>query len=226
MSVEARNFSPYATDAARQALQNLLMHTNAPAKYQETMTKIGQYLGQALERQIPSSAKCLVASTAEDADFLSKGIIDVLANKHCTKAAVFWNNHYSIPGGSVAPVVHKFLQPGFEETNALIVVKSVISGSCVVRTNILELIERLRLDVIYIVSPVMHTKAEISLRSEFPRDISDKFQFVYFAIDSEKDATGEVKPGIGGQIYQLLGMNDQPAKTSFMPELVRKLAFG
>lgn len=226
MSVETRNFSPYATAAAQQALCNLLAHKNAPAKYQETMTAIGHYLGDEVERQIPPTAKCLVASTAEDADFLSRGVIDALAGKHSTKAAVFWNNHYSIPNGSVAPVVHKYLQPGFEEANVLIVVKSVISGSCVVRTNILELIERLDTEAIYIASPVMHKNSEESLRKEFPDDISKKFKFIYFATDSEKDLNGEVKPGIGGQIYQLLGMKDQPAKTSFMPELVKKLAFG
>lgn len=227
MSMHVRHYSPYATDAAKAALQSLLVQTNAPTKYQETMTRIGHYLGEALGQKLTSDARCLVASTAEDADYLSTGVIEELAAKHTTKAAVFWNNHYTIPGGSVAPVVHKFLESGFEDTNSLVVVKSVISGSCVVRTNILELIERLKsLDVIYIVSPVMHVKSEQSLRNEFPRDVSEKFQFVYFATDEDKDDSGEVKPGIGGQIYNLLGMQDQPARTSFMPKLVKRLAFG
>jgi len=226
MSTEARSLSPYATDAVQQALRDLLAYRNTPAKYQETMVTIGHYLGDELEGQLPSTAKCLVVSTAEDADFLSRGVIDSLAKKHTTKAAVFWNNHYPIPGGSIAPVVHKYLQPGFEESNVLVIVKSVISGSCVVRTNILELIERLDAETIYIVSPVMHSKSEEFLRKEFPDDIANKFKFICFAIDSEKDLGGEVKPGIGGQIYQLLGMKDQPVKTSFMPDLVKKLAFG
>ena len=70
----------------------------------------------------------------------------------------------------------------------------------------------------------MYAKAEDALRSEFPSEISDLFEFVYLAQDSVRDETGEVKPGIGGQIYQLLGMKDQPARTGFMPKLVKQLA--
>jgi hypothetical protein len=224
MSINNRAYSRYANEVAIEALNNLLRFTSAPSEYRETMTNIGHYLGEILDQQIPSSSKCLVASTAEDADFLSKGVIDALSCHHNTLAAVFWNNHYSIPGASVAPVVHKFLQPGFEAADSLVVVKSVISGSCVVRTNILALIERLNVKKIYIVAPVMHIKAEQALRSEFPDEVSKLFEFVYLAQDSVRDESGEVKPGIGGQIYQLLGMKDQPARTSFMPNLVKQLA--
>lgn len=215
--------SRYANDSAIKALGDLLCFADAPLKYQETMTEIGRYLGDIVDKQIPTSSKCLVASTAEDADFLSKGVIESLGQNHKTLAAVFWNNHYRIPSGSVAPIVHRFLQHGFEEADSLVIVKSVISGSCVVRTNILALIERLNVKRIYIVSPVMHVDSEQSLRSEFPDEISKLFEFVYLAIDAERDNNGEIKPGIGGQIYHLLGMSDQPVKTSFMPNLVKQL---
>lgn len=223
MSIPGRDFSPYASDAAQHALSDLLTLTSDPEGYREKMTSLGCFLGGVLNDRVKKSASCLVASTAEDADYLSQGVMNSLAaGGHKVKAAVFWNNHYSIPGGSIAPIVHKFLQPGYEQAESLVVVKSVISGSCVVRTNILELIEKLIVEKIYIVSPVMHEKSEEALRREFPDEVSRKFEFIFFAIDKTKDASGEVKPGIGGQIYELLGMKDQPARTSFMPKLVLK----
>ena len=224
MTVAERAYSRFADQIAKSALSDLLASREAPAQYQSAMKLLGQRLGEELNAMLPSSAKCLVASTAEDADYLSSGVLESLQTKHETHAAVFWNHHYSLPAGSVAPVVHKYLQPGFEEADSLVVVKSVISGSCVVRTNILALIERLKVNKIYIASPVMHEKAEEALRSEFPDEIADKFVFVYFAKDSKKDEAGEVIPGIGGQIYQLLGIGKQPVHSGYIPSLVRRLA--
>lgn len=220
----AERYSAFAEDDAKAALQSLLSSKDNPSAYSAVMESLGVILGNLLSSRIPNDLSCLLASTAEDADFLSKGIYDRLKIDHPTKAAVFWNNHYSVAGGSVAPVVHKFLEPGYESSNVLIIAKSVISGSCVVRTNILELIEHIDPLKIFIVSPVMHSKSEASLRDEFPDEISEKFEFLVLAIDQDKSATGEVLPGIGGEIYSLLGLSDQPARTSYMPNLVKQLA--
>lgn len=224
MNIAGRTYSRFANEVAKDALNKLLSVTSEPVEYQATMKKLGRYLGEALNEALPVGTKCLVASTAEDADFLASGIIESLQSKHETLAAVFWNNHYSIPGGSVAPIVHKYIQPGHESVDSLVVVKSVISGSCVVRTNILALIEKLKVNKIYIVAPVIHKKSEDSLRSEFPSAVSSKFEFIYFAQDANREvSTGEVVPGIGGQIYQLLGIGNQPVHTGYMPDLVKKL---
>ena len=48
-------------------------------------------------------------------------------------------------------------------------------------------------------------------------------EFVTFAVDDYRTQTGEVRPGIGGPVYQLLGLEDQPARTGFMPQLVKTL---
>lgn len=222
---ENRSFSQYANDNAKAALQSLLKSDVDPREYQATMKQLGLMLGEILSPLIPNSAKCLVISTAEDADYLSRGVLSGLKNAHVTKTAVFWNNHYSLENGtSVAPIVHKFLEPGYEKANQLVVVKSVISGSCVVRTNLLEVIEQVKAKTIYIVSPVMHKNSEASLKSEFPSSISKKFKFIYFAQDSVKDpSTGEIVPGIGGEVYPKLGLESQPVKTGFIPELVKEL---
>jgi len=224
MNVAGRGYSRFANEVTNAALGELLQATGAPAHYQSTMKVLGRLLGEALNKELPEGTKCLVVSTAEDADYLSSGVMESLQTKHETLAAVFWNNHYSIPGGSVAPIVHRYMQPGFECADSLVVVKSVISGSCVVRTNILALIEKVKVGKIYIVSPVMHKNSEEALRSEFPDEISSRFEFVYFAIDEKKDESGEVIPGIGGQIYHLIGIGKQPAQIGYMPALVKKLA--
>jgi len=225
MGIDGRTYSSYASELVKGALSSLLSSKSRPSDYREAMSALGGYLGEMLSREIPRAANPLVVSTAEDADFLTSGLLSALERTHPSKvhAAVFWNNHYQIPGSSVAPIVHEYIQPGFETADCLVVVKSVISGSCVVRTNILALIEKMNAESIYIVSPVMHSKSEQSLRSEFPTNIAARFKFIYFATDAVRNAHGEVQPGIGGQVYQLLGLTDQPARTGFMPELVKRL---
>lgn len=222
---ENRSFSQYANDSAKAALQNLLRSDINPEDYQAAMKLLGLLLGEIISPLIPQSAKCLVVSTAEDADYLSRGVLSGLKYAHVTKTAVFWNNHYSLENGtSVAPIVHKYLEPGYEKTNQLIIVKSVISGSCVVRTNLLEVIEQVKPKKIYIVSPVMHKNSESALKNEFSTKISKKFEFIYFAQDSEKDNhSGEVIPGIGGEIYGKLGLDNQPVRVGFIPDLVKEL---
>lgn len=224
MTTVARTYSRFANDAARDQLNRLLVSRDSPQHYQAAMTELGRQLGDLVCEAIPSPAKCLVASTAEDADFLSTGVMESLGRTHVVMAAVFWNNHYSIPGGSIAPVIHQYLQPGFESADYLIVVKSIISSSCVVRTNLLALIEKIRVSKIFIVAPVVYVHAEQSLRAEFPAAVANLFEFVSYATDEVRDEfTGEVRPGIGGQVYQLLGLSDQPARTGFLPQLVKTL---
>ena len=225
-ALQNRTYSAYSDESGARSLLDTLLSAESNVKYQETMTQLGVAFGQILGDKIDSSSKCLVAATAEDADYLASGLIDGLKPRHEIMAAIFWNNHYSIGNSSVAPIVHKYLQPGFETAKSLILVKSVLSGSCVVRANIIALLEKMDVEKIFIVAPVVHSKSEESLKSEFPETISSLFEFIYFAMDQVKDECGEVKPGIGGQIYELLGMKDQPAKTGYMPKLVERLAFG
>jgi len=76
-------------------------------------------------------------------------------------------------------------------------------------------------EVIFVVSPVIHSQAIGKLEREFPKAISEKFQYVYFAEDSEKVEEGNLVPGIGGSVYQRLGFKDQADKNRFTPDLVK-----
>ena len=222
MSAKPRQYSSYAGDSAKEALENLLKSTHKPDAYRKVMEIIGLLLGETLNTKIGKNSRCLVASTAEDADFLSKGVYKKVKEQHATKTAIFWNNHYLINDGkdSIAPVVHRFLQEGYESADEILIVKSIISSSCVVKTNLLELIDKVNPKRIHIVAPVMYENSEESLRREFPEDVASKFDFTCFAVDNIRDTDGMVRPGIGGEVYGLLGLTGQPAKVSFIPHFL------
>jgi hypothetical protein len=215
---------------SKKLLDNLLLSNVNSELYRSSMVKLGELLGEEVVNALSNNhGNVLVISTAEDADFLQKGVSNAL-KKHdvVTKLAVFWNNHYQLGDGkgSVAPIIHKFLESGYENVQNVIIVKSVISGSCVVRTNLLELLDEVEnAEKVFVVSPVMYKDAEKSLRKEFPDEIANKFNFISFRIDGERAEDGEVIPGIGGQVYQLLGIGDQPALNGYMPDVVKELAF-
>jgi len=50
--------------------------------------------------------------------------------------------------------------------------------------------------------------------------VSNKFDFTFLAKDEERDASGEVIPGIGGNVYHLLGFKDQRSKNRYTPRVV------
>ncbi|HCB1416641.1 MULTISPECIES: hypothetical protein [Enterobacter cloacae complex] len=220
----SRTLAPTVSHEARDALDELIDPNTGVNEYRSAMLALGEELGALVAKKMPNRSKqCLIVSTAEDADFLANGVCHALSETNILyKNAVLWNNHYALKKGSVAPVIHSYMEPGYESSNFLIVVKSVISGSCVVRTNILSLIDKIDPEKIFIVSPVMHEKSEMNLRKEFPDEIAGKFDFTFFAIDRIKSEDGEVIPGIGGQVYQKLGLSDQPVKIGYLPDTVRR----
>lgn len=221
-----RVYTSIANSKAKEALQNLLSSINSPKKYQETMVVLGELLADEVAPNLlraSQNSDALVVSTAEDADFLQQGVSSSLKEKGInTKLAVFWNHHYQTSAKvSVAPIIHKFIEPDYESIRNIVIVKSIISGSCVVRTNLIDMLDKINsIDNIFILAPVAHRESEDKLKNEFPKEISDKFQFYCFAIDDEKTETGEVRPGIGGQIYELLGLGKQPALTGYVPKVV------
>lgn len=217
-----RTYSTFATEPAKEHLQELLQNTQNPTVYREHMSALGSLLCQPIIQYLNNDV--LVISTAEDADYLQAGVQRELEQAQITyKLAIFWNNHYQLQNGkSVAPIVHKYIEQNYHTAQSIIIVKSIMSGSCVVRTNLLELFDTVKqVERIFILSPVMYTNAENALKAEFPADIAEKFQFIYFAVDETRDQhTGEVIPGIGGQVYQLLGLDDQPVKVGYIPKII------
>ncbi|WP_179054996.1 hypothetical protein [Pseudomonas umsongensis] len=218
----------YPDDARATAMLSGLVSVESGAAYQKLMYDIGALLAEKLlaEKKLQASRKVCLVSTVEDADFLSRGIYDVLKNSGLHMYFIcMWNQREKVYEGgvTVAPIIRTFEQPGFEECDEMIVVKSIISGSCVVKTNITALFNRMQPKKIHVVAPVMHKDSEKNLLKEFPANYSQKFDFQFFAKDSFRDdATGEIKPGIGGNVYQRLGFSDQRDKNKYYPKVVKE----
>lgn len=225
-----RKFTEFATQEIKNNLNILISEGVSVPEYQEAMKFLGRELGKLYSK---TDEELLIVSTSEDADYLTSGYISALEENDIPfKIAVFWNHHYSLNNGSsVAPITNRYIQNNFESCTNLVLLKSIISGSCVIRTNLLALLDSLNPDTInsiFIAAPVMHKNGEDGLKKEFPPFISEKFQFHTFAIDEEKDTAGNVLDGIGGEVYPHLGLSSQPALISsgYIPNLVYKQLFG
>lgn len=59
-------------------------------------------------------------------------------------------------------------------------------------------------------------------KQEFPASISDKFNFLTFAIDTLKDKEKGIIPGVGGMVYPKLGLGDMHEKNKYIPDLVKE----
>ena len=202
-----RVYTDIAKAEAKRELDNLLTSSDMPESYRKSMIALGKLLAEEISLSLKSKehSDALVVSTAEDADYLQEGVSSTLKKYDIDiKLAVFWNHHYQLSNQtSVAPILHQFIEPKFETMHNIIIVKSIMSGSCVVRTNLIEMLDKIEhIEDIFILSPVAHKESEEKLKAEFPEEISKKFKFFCFALDDKKTENGEVQPGIGGQIYE------------------------
>lgn len=225
-----RVYTTIAKSDAKKELQNLLSSSDTPENYKESMVSLGSLLAEEIAPILKESqnSDALVVSTAEDADFLQRGVSLTLNKRGInTKLAVFWNHHYQTSSNiSVAPIIHKFIEPNYESMRNIVIVKSIMSGSCVVRANLIEMLDKINnIENVFILAPVAHKNSEDKLKAEFPIDISNKFKFYCFAIDDVRTKSGEVQPGIGGQVYELLGLGNQPALTGYIPNVVMERSF-
>ena len=207
-------------------LDKLINEQTNSTEYAHAMYELGKVFGSILLSSVSNAETVALASTVEDADFLGKGIIDVLENNgKKVLLTVFWNKRFkpnSENNLSVAPILREFHQEGYNKPGVLIVIKSIIANSCVVRTNLTKLIEQSNPNEIFIVAPVLLVGAIKNLESEFDKQISDRFSYLYFAEDNEKTKEGMVLPGIGGDVYQRLGFSNQDTKNKFTPRIVKE----
>lgn len=222
-----RKYSDEVDTKTVQLLDTIASSATPVAAYQQAMEQLGGALAERLLRSgLDANKYYCIVSTVEDADFLAKGILDSLVQHvRGVSLACYWNHRFKPfdDGPSVAPIKRRFLGPGVNAARELIVVKSIINNACVVKTNITDLIEKIKPEKIWVVAPVIFEKAEENLKAEFPEEIYSRFKFLYLAADSEQDAKGLVIPGIGGDVYQRLGFNDQDEKNTFIPRIVKEL---
>ena len=221
----SRKFVENISESTKHLLEALIDKDTNSKKYAITMYQIGTAFGNEILNRISHRDRVTLACTVEDADYLAKGIIDNLEqNGIKVTLTVFWNKRFK-PNNenniSIAPIIKEFHEPGYNNSNVLIIIKSIISSSCVVRTNLTKLVEESNPEQILVVAPVLLHGATAKLESEFDKTISSKFQYLYFAIDNEKTDDGIVIPGIGGDVYTRLGFENQADKNKYIPAIVK-----
>lgn len=219
-----RELSTYAVRSSSiQSLLSQIADRNTSSKeYGAALYALGQKLALAINEEFSLKSKVVqIACSSEDADVLMNGLIKDL-EASIKSLAVFWNIRQTVKHTTeqIAPIVKTYIEP--VEADVLIVCKSIIFTSCVVRTNLTRLIEKSVPQRIIIAAPVIFRGAERALKNEFAREIADRFEFVFFARDSDVNKENEVVPGIGGSIYQRLGLGDAVSKNQHMPEVVRQ----
>jgi len=225
-----RRFAAGLSASDKRNLRLLADQRTPPAKYREIMFMLGEMLGEKIARRAVKRRRALLVCTAEDADYLANGIVHTL--RHFVsdlKLACFWNFRTRPESADrltidldVAPIVKRYEEPTPHSLDFVVVAKSVISTACVVRHNLLDLLERKRPAQIFIVAPVMYKGADRSLRNDFPNATSKKFRFVYFAIDDNRDKRGFLIPGIGGDVYKRLGFSRTQLKRTLIPDIVKE----
>jgi len=225
-----RELTTYASPAAQLLLDRLTIQNTSSDSYREAMTFLGHELSNIIGSQLAELGEkpICIACTVEDADFLATGIIEGLlfhgisADK--IRLACFWNERvdpFQMEELSIAPILKKYIEPIDLNESLLVVVKSIISGACVVKTNLSTLIEDSNPIRVIVAAPVMYKGAEERLGREFGDTVASRFEYVTFAVDDERQGK-EVVPGIGGSVYERLGFQGQADKNSYLPEIVKR----
>jgi hypothetical protein len=224
-----RTYRSATSDEIRELLTQLTLppERTGPNEYRAAMTRLGEQFIWVFSDQLAGIKRLLLVCTNEDADYLARGVLNGLwaRGAPAVSVACFWNERESISGTisgrkvDLAPIVRRYVEPG--ETDAFLVVKSIISSACVVRTNITELVYQRDPGRVLIFAPVVLKGANQRVRQEFEADISQRFEFYWFAEDDEKEGEN-VKPGIGGQVYERLGIGTRAEKNRYIPNLVRE----
>lgn len=208
-----------------QSLGTLADKETGVEAYRQAFHSLGVELGKVLASNyggVPAAATMLVCAS-EDADWLASGVEEGIG-KGDLKKSVYWSSRETVYEDAqgekieIAPIEKAYEEP-IEDCRLLVIVKSIISTSCVVKTQLTRLMGRITPEHIAIVAPVMYVDGEKNLRKEFPEEMSKKFRFLTFAIDDEKKGN-EVLPGIGGWVYPRLGLGGMAEKNQYVPKMV------
>jgi hypothetical protein len=221
----------YLDQSVKELLERLSDPANISLSSDSAMYQLGRKLGKNVLSLINNKfigngyKKVYIATTVEDADYLAKGILEVIDAKISNLGfACLWNHRFA-PSGikelMVAPIVEEYMEPVCDRIDYLIVATSVVSDDCVLRTNLTHLVEKINPLHIIIASPVITKGAKESVKSEFEVEISNKFEFLCFAEDSENEEQGNNVSGIIAKFYQNLESIDQNEKNKLTPEVVK-----
>ncbi len=210
----------------RKSLDTLADKTTSVEAYRNAFEMLGVELGRILALKVNDivAEETMLVCASEDADWLAKGV-EKGFGKGQLPVSIYWNTRnivYQSDNGEtieISPIVKAYEEP-IAKCRLLIIVKSIISSSCVVKTQLTRLVDRIHPEIISIMAPVMYKDAQPNLLKEFPKEISNKFCFLQFAVDEDRQEN-EVIPGIGGMVYPRLGLGDIDKKNQYIPMMVK-----
>ena len=210
----------------RKSLDALADKTTGVEAYRNAFETLGVELGRILAQKVGDvlAKETMLVCASEDADWLAKGVENGFG-KGELPVSIYWSTrntvHQSENGEKIeiSPIIKAYEEP-IAKCRLLVIVKSIISSSCVVKTQLTRLIDRIHPEMIVIMAPVMYKDAQPNLLKEFPEEISNKFHFLQFAVDEDRQGN-EVIPGIGGMVYPRLGLGDINKKNQYIPHMVR-----
>lgn len=216
----------YGDEALIRASLNTLADKNTGVyEYREAFRLLGVELGKVLasEYKSVSADHTMLVCASEDADWLANGV-ECGFGRGELKKSVYWSSRETVhinDDGSKVEIspIEKAYEEEIGDCHLVIIVKSIISTSCVVKTQLTRLIGRVSPKRIAIVAPVMYKDGMPNLMQEFPDEINSKFHFITFAIDDER-LDSEVIPGVGGMVYPRLGLGNMEEKNHYIPEMV------
>ncbi len=220
--MNSRTFTADANEHTRELIEVLTNEATDPTSYRKVMHELGLALSAVLAKALATGASpkevCL-ACTVEDADYLARGLLEGL-EQHRPELEIrfscFWNkpsiDPYEFDDLDIAPIIKSYKEPAKKEC-ALVIVKSIISGGCVVATNITNLISDLEPTQIIIAAPIMLVESADHLQRHFGPELARRFEYIKFAIDTER--------GSGPSVYKRYGWTDASDKNKTVPDLVR-----
>src|SRR5688572_17724607 len=123
-----RRFASFATREIEDHLNALLEATTDPMRYREAMTCLGKDLGRIVVKRVDRTEHILVVSTVEDADFLTRGLLNELSEGRepsSISIACFWNDRKSMGSRriEIAPILRRYVEPFRAPVDAIIVLK-------------------------------------------------------------------------------------------------------
>lgn len=219
------NLNPSNEALVKGALDQLADQQTSVSDYRSAFATLGTELGKIVAERIDSIApeEIMLVCASEDADWLAKGVLEGL-NKGNIPISVFWSTREVLYEDvseklEITPITKSYEEP-IDKCRVLVIVKSIISSSCVVKNQLTRVIGKMNPEKIEILAPVMYKDGKPNLIKEFPEEISARFNFITFALDSCRDGSGAIVPGIGGMVYPRLGLGDINQKNNYIPNMV------
>ncbi len=218
-STARHTFTTLATARVKQQLRALAEPSNT-VKYAKAMRSVGASLGEVVADQLELRRPFALVCTPEDADSLVEGMLESLPREQA-RLVCYWTRRRKYADGDVATVIQRFVDPRLNEkkVETVVVAKAIIASGCIVRTHLEAFLATHTPRKVLIAAPVMVAGAEAALRGQFRASISNKFEFLTFALDA-KPKEGLVRPGVGGDVEERLGLKNKSSR--FAPTLVQR----